>query len=690
MTDEVMMKFDCPSCGQTLQVDASSAGQVVECPSCGQHLQIPEAPAPKNTPPKRKVAATAAAHGARRTTATSTKSAPANASARKKTPSRSSASSSSFQSAVPKRPKSHTGTIMAALVVLAAIGGGAWWFFTQSETGTGALARAGSSMAKVAGGGGGGAVVLPDSAEGPQAVADAKGWNLQNSAKVETFQFGTSGSAKEEFTDIVARGDGRLVAVGVLASSTPPSGAGATHYLVDRQGGDQHAFVAEFSADGQTLNWIGLFGGDLFDPKCLALGPDGSIAIGGRIHDRMKRVADAEFKGRTSVVLKVAADGSSVEWIRDGAPNQALVEDIVVDSKGRVLFAGGTRGRGAAAYIMRINPDGSPSSFPGQPESREWSIDFDVRGGQFVEEGQVGAFYALDEAGPDGYDYDGDGPWGPTWYKLHGLRQGGSLVILPNDDIVAAGTLQYTFKVKGTRSFPAFDTIVARWDADGRLKWSTNLYQEGDGVHTPDQKDKDLVYNPVNGDLYVLVGQHGSNVYRFKGKLVGDTGNLFISWIGQVDTDTGDIKEGWYWMNSRNTDYTDNGIPKSPPHPRLAGNGAEALGVDSQGHIYFAGNSGAKAFSTPNAWKKWPQSESGGGNAALTVLTPNLDRILYATQIMGDEHKKSRARGMAVTSSGVWVAGRNGSRGFANSGASWSSSTVSGDSDAAIARFQFD
>ena len=525
------------------------------------------------------------------------------------------------------------------------------------------------------------------------ALALAGNPNFSRAANVETFQFGTDGAGEEAITTLVARPDGRLVLTGTLGATVSMPTAGATHHLVDRNAGKSYAFVAELSADGQTCNWFSLFGADLLTPNAIALAPDGSIALGGQIGSRMKSVADAEvgsFRDRTAVIIKITADGSAVEWIRAGLPNQKLVESMVVDAEGRILHGGGTRGRGNAAYIGRINADGSASTFPAQPEGREWNIDFDVRKELFLQDGQVGTFYELAKGSPDGYDYDGEGGWGPTQFKMHGIRQGIHIVVLPNGDIAASGTLQYDFKVKGKKKYPAFDTIVARWSADGELLWSTNLYQEGDGVHTPDQKDRDLIYNPVNGDLYVLVAQHGSNIYRLTGTLVGDTGNLFISWIGRVDAKNGKLKEGWYWQNSRNTGYDKNGLPKSPPHPDLSGNDAAALGVDSQGNIYFAGNAGARAFTTRNAWKPWPADASGGQNAALTVLSPDLDRILYATMITGEEHGEIKAYGMAVTPSGVWVAGRNGTSGLPGSSAGWSADAVQGENDAFIARFQFD
>jgi len=55
--------------------------------------------------------------------------------------------------------------------------------------------------------------------------------------------------------------------------------------------------------------------------------------------------------------------------------------------------------------------------------------------------------------------------------------------------------------------------------------------------------------------------------------------------------------------------------------------------VDSLGNIFLVGNAGAKAFTSSNAWQSWSEDQSRGGKAALTVLSPNLDRILYASMI---------------------------------------------------------
>ena len=38
--------FNCPKCGQELEVDATGAGQEIECPSCEAQIQIPDPNAP--------------------------------------------------------------------------------------------------------------------------------------------------------------------------------------------------------------------------------------------------------------------------------------------------------------------------------------------------------------------------------------------------------------------------------------------------------------------------------------------------------------------------------------------------------------------------------------------------------------------------------------------------------------------
>jgi len=43
--------FNCPKCGQELEVDASGAGEEINCPSCSQTIRIPESAPVTETPP---------------------------------------------------------------------------------------------------------------------------------------------------------------------------------------------------------------------------------------------------------------------------------------------------------------------------------------------------------------------------------------------------------------------------------------------------------------------------------------------------------------------------------------------------------------------------------------------------------------------------------------------------------------
>jgi hypothetical protein len=632
------------------------AGQTVECPQCGQSLRLPDAPA---TPVIRR--APAAKGPLRRTGRTSPTSPTHKSKPKKRDP----------------RP------LVFLLLLLLAAGGGWFWWHRRAP----APAAAQGPQAPAAPG----ALVLA-SAAGPARPAAAAATEVQ-AARVTAFQWG--GVGKDSTADLAARGDGRLVLTGLIADrSSIPAAAKTVHDLIDRNGTGPFAFVAELSADGQDLNWFSVFGGGLIEPKRLALGPDGSIAVGGKALDRLKAMKMpglGEFTGQNAVVAKIAADGSKVEWMRAGAPNQSDVTGIAVDAQGRVAWTAGTLGAQQGAYVMRRAADGGEAPFTARGD-RSWCIDLHHNTEDLLAPGQFWAFYRKSREAPDQYyDYDGPSGWAGVRYSVHGMRQGGQVIVLPDGDYVVSATMQYDFQLKGDKRYPAFDLFLARYSGEGALRWSTNLYQPNDSVHVPDQKAADLAYNPVNGDVYVLAMQHGSNVYRFKGDLYGDTGNLMIRWIGQVDAATGNVKAGRYFMDSYQGKYDAAGRPQAPPYPKLAGNSLNRVAVDGAGRILVAGNAGAKAWTSPQAWKAWPNEQSGGGNAALYVLSPGLDAIPYASMILGSQGGQASAEGLAVTDAGVWVAGHNRGPGFATPDRpAWSLPEPAGESDIALARFRFE
>lgn len=520
-------------------------------------------------------------------------------------------------------------------------------------------------------------------------------WQMNRRPEVTAFQWG--GPGREVIFDMVARQNGNMIISGLLPSlDSVPASVRKRHRLLDDRGSEDFGFLAEISADGTDMLWMSVFGGDLIRPEVLALGPDGSIAVGGRALGRARNHPEIEgnFESQGSVVGRVAADGSRVLWMREGGPNQQTIRGLAVDQDGRIYFSAGGRERGMRAYVIRLNPDGSPSPFARSAlgGNEFWAINFDVRTPEFLVPGQIGAFYAKGVG--QAYDYDGPGRWGAVRWWLFGIREGGHIAFLPNGDFVVTGSLQYDFVAGSGRRFPAFDLIMARYTQDGELVWSTNLYQPGDSVHTPDQLDQHLVYNPVNGDIYVAAIQHGSNVYRFKGELIGDTGNLMIGWIGQVNPENGELRNGWYWQSNRNGRYTERGSPLSPPHPQLSGNRPARLAVDGEGRIYMVGQGSARMFTTPNAWKPWPESQQGGSSPGIVVLSPNLDRHEFVSTIRGDDERTGTtngdARAVIVNQHGVWVAGENGTRNFPTGPQPpWANPRPAGERDKFLVNFRF-
>ena len=509
--------------------------------------------------------------------------------------------------------------------------------------------------------------------------------------------------------DITARADGTIVACGVLGESAKVNGANPL--LSGDHGAGVRGFVSEFSGDLSKRNWLSVFPAGCIQPNRIALGPDGSIAIGGK---HLGGLAERDSKKENwsksdGAVAKLDAGGKNVLWMSPAGPNQGEVTGLDVDKQGRVYFTAGSRVRAASNYILRKHGETGRNEPWG--DNGSWCVYLHTNQDPLKAEGQYLAYYAKARNQSEdgfGFDYDGreDG-WGPVQFSLKGFRIGGEVQVLPDGDIVVSSCLQYDFRVNkrvapkpsapkpkseldslldlddhgkkkpvpdpgkpGTKvkpepeghlrkgkSFPAFDYFLARYSPDGVLRWSTNLYQAGDSVHTPDQKPIDLTYDPASDSIYALVKQHGSNVYRFKGKLVGDTGNLMISWLGKVDAKTGNIQEGWYFQNNRHGTFHAHGIPKSPPYPKLAGNALKRVKVSKDGNVYVAGSGGAMTWTSEDALQAWPEGQTGGGQGALIQLSPNLDAVDFATCLFTDAETTFVPWGLAVTEQGVVLAG---------------------------------
>ncbi|MEM7012433.1 MAG: hypothetical protein AAF585_13230 [Verrucomicrobiota bacterium] len=531
-------------------------------------------------------------------------------------------------------------------------------------------------------------------------------------SQAETLGGGAFGLGPEStIADLAARPDDSIVACGILDSAAAIPKATQTHLLLrgDHDSG-KRAFVAQFSANLDQLDWIAVFPGDALEPTRMALGKDGAIAIGGRHLGGLATldVKQENWKKSKGALAKVAADGSRVLWVSPAGPNQGAVTGIAIDHKDRVFFTADSTVRQASNYILRKNGETGRNE---EWEKTGWCVYLHPNQEALKAEGQYFAFYdkaKIETENGFGFDYDGPDGWGPTQFSTHGFRVGGEVLVLPDGDVIVSSCLQYDFRVnkriapkppspkpkselyslldgdekekheliekpkeikpknpkpepvgnirKG-KSFPAFDYFLARYSGEGELRWSTNLYQPGDGVHTPDQKPLDLAYDAKNDAIYVLVHQHGSNKYRFKGNLVGDTGNLMISWLGRVRAEDGALENGWYFQNNRHGKFETGGVPKSPPYPQLAGNALRRVRSTEGGEVIVAGSAGAKMWTTENALQTWPPDQGGGGEGALLRLSPDLNSVQYASCLFADLETSFAVKGLAVTSKGIVIAG---------------------------------
>ena len=478
------------------------------------------------------------------------------------------------------------------------------------------------------------------------------------------------GAGDDAASAVAIAPDGDVVIAGTLGEGLDPPAGLSVHRLMQAGDGEvgRRAFVAKLAPDLDSMRWLALFPAEALEPTRIAVADDGTIVLGGKRLARLATLSgDADaWGGREAAIASLAPDGATLNWIRPGGPNQQAVSGLAVDSQGRVYWTAGTTGRGNAAYLLRYAADGGPAPWTARGE-RSWCVDLHTSAEDLRRPGQYWHDYFLpfeedNQEGGDGYhDYDGEGGWEGVRFNLHGIRVGGQVIVLPDGDVVVSGGMQYDFRVKGKKKFPAFDLFLARYSAEGELRWSTNLYQPGDSVHTPDQKPIDLAYDAAGDAVIVLAKQHGSNVYRFKGDLVGDTGNLMISWVGRVDAATGDLKAGWYFMNNRHGRFDDRGKPLSPPYPKLAGNALQRVRVDAAGRVYVAGNGGAVTWTSPDAWRDWPADQAGGSHGMLYVLAPDLSKVLYGTVIRGERGEAMSVADMGLVDGTVWLVGSSAS-----------------------------
>jgi DNA-directed RNA polymerase subunit RPC12/RpoP len=698
-----MIRFLCRKCGRVLKASDGAAGREAACPACGQRNVVPAvrqgggppaAPAPQRrtrTPlPWALIAAVAAVvvivavallflvprsrgdgeGGGDRRAAGSSKTAP--------------------QGPAPRRSEPATAPDRRAAATKPPAGGSATTPATQAR-----------------------AIAEKEAPPAPQPRRAGGPWRPSGKPDVHAVCFGgtdivesykdRSGRQRQRvigdrITDLAARKDGSILVCGVIQNPDAVRGGVKLHFLAEGAVGRDSCFVACISADLMTMHWLGVMPAETFRPSRMAVGDDGSIVLVGERLEGLAALFPQRQWRASAAIVKISADGSKLLWAVPGGPNQTAPTGCAVDARGRVYWTAGTVGRGNAAYLLRVNGDGTPSEWHHE-KTRTWCVDLHKSDAQLNGSGQFWWFYrrGWNEGKKNGYfDYDGAGKWPPVKFWPRGMRQGGQVLVLPGGDVLVSATMQYDFQVEGKRGYPGFDLFLARYRPDGELLWSSNLYQEGDSVHTPDQKAQDLHYDPTSGDVFISAWQHGSNVYRLKGRLVGDTGNLSIYWIGRVDARTGRLKAGWYFHNIRpdspSGEYGSDGTPSSG-WPKLSGNYISRVRTDGEGRVYVTGRGAAVTWTTPGAWQDWP-GRQWGGFGFLYVLSPDLSRVLYGTVIRGTQAGADGGvigggtfHGLAVTDAGVYLGGDTSSPGFrCGARPTWAGEKIAHKVDCAIAR----
>ena len=523
-----------------------------------------------------------------------------------------------------------------------------------------------------------------------------KAWDVRQPGEATVVQFGGPDRYKmtDEITDICGLSDGSLLVCGSIESAEATPNGVPFYRLLGDTDGPAMGFVARMSRDLQHMAWIARFPTNTFKPTCITAGRDGSIHLAGqvlaRFFEESPSLIEEDWRSVNigTAIFKLSGDGSKLIWLGKGGPNQVQVSGLLVDRDNRPNWVATLQYEKQYGGIYRYTADGSDwDSWPARAEPHRYCVLLHTSAEDLNRPGQYCHFYRQGESQP--HDFDGAGPGEAMGVTLRGLQPSGGLCGLPDGGLVVCGFASLEFR-SGSHQAAPYDGFLGCYSGDGELRWSTNLYQPGDGLHFPNQEFKAVHHDAATGRLIVVARQHGSYQYRLMGDVPGNIGANHISWVGAVDTDTGQTMTGWYFP----TPCPGN---ESLGVPKLATNGLDCVATDARGQVYLAGFSCPSPVTTLHAYQSWPERQDVGTHAVMLVLDPSLRKTSYFTVLRGtqlDEQGNAVGRvhitSLEVTDHGVYVAGRSEAGGFpTGKQPDWANADVAGRADCFVARLRF-
>jgi uncharacterized delta-60 repeat protein len=177
------------------------------------------------------------------------------------------------------------------------------------------------------------------------------------------------GGKQTEIDDVAIQPDGKLVLAGWIDQT------GSSDFLVARLNPDG-SFDQGFGTGGiATINFPAK-GATTDTASGVAIRPDGKLVVGGTSHDNNQgqdRVAVAQLNanGTPDATFNPTGIPDSPGFVGEQLVDiNATANDLVLDTSGRILVAGGWVGGalfpGTDAYVLRLRSDGAPdSSFNG-------------------------------------------------------------------------------------------------------------------------------------------------------------------------------------------------------------------------------------------------------------------------------------------------------------------------------------